>query len=134
MPMEPINLGHIMFDGLKPLKNFITDGEIPMKSSFGDLKQPILERDPKIGVPPKYPLKNVPIVNYPFWGTPILGNHPFWGGNNLMITSLKAHHSGSGSGFFEHRDRCLASPVCSFCDRSYSMTGVVGKTWSRYIA
>ena len=40
--MEPIDLGHIMFDGLKPLKNFITDGEIPMKSSFWDLKQPIL--------------------------------------------------------------------------------------------
>ena len=28
-----------MFDGLKPLKNFVADGEIPMKSSFWDLKQ-----------------------------------------------------------------------------------------------
>ena len=62
MPMEPINLGHIMFDGLKPLKNFIADGEIPMKSSFWDLKQTNFGGDPKIGVPPKYPpQKDVPL-------------------------------------------------------------------------
>ena len=52
-----------MFDGLKPLKNFIADGEIPMKSSFWDLKQTNFGGgDPKIGVPPKYPpQKDVPL-------------------------------------------------------------------------
>ena len=46
------------------------------------------------------------ILGYPHFREPSI-----LGGNNLMITSLKAHHSGSG--FFEHRDRRLASPVCS---------------------
>ena len=84
MPMEPINLGHIMFDGLKPLKNFVTDGEIRVKSSFyivlGSETNQFLGGDPKIGVPKVSTTKGCSIVNYPFWGTPILGNHPFWGG------------------------------------------------------
>ena len=82
--MEPINLGHIMFDGLKPLKNFVTDGEIRVKSSFyivlGSETNQFFEGDPKIGVPKVSTTKGCSIVNYPFWGTLILGNHPFWGG------------------------------------------------------